>query len=51
MTLYINTIVMQYLARYKDTPMEFFQNKETIEKEIKEYLDILLYGVIENEHD
>ncbi|MBU5363005.1 TetR/AcrR family transcriptional regulator [Enterococcus raffinosus] len=51
MSLYINTIIMQYLARYKDAPMEFFQNKATIEKEIKEYLDILLYGVVENEHD
>lgn len=51
MTLYINTIIMQYLTLYKDTPMEFFQNKDTIEKEIREYLDILLYGVIENEHD
>lgn len=51
MSMYVNTIMNQYLALYKDRPEELYQNQQQIKQEIKEYLDILLYGVMENEHD
>ncbi len=36
---------------YKDSPEQLYENEEQIKKEIKEYLDLLLYGVIEDERN
>ena len=51
MTMYINTIMNRYLYMYKDSPEQLYENEEQIKKEIKEYLDLLLYGVIEDERN
>lgn len=51
MSMYINTIMNRYLVIYKDNPEELYKNEEQIKTEIKEFLDLLLYGVVENEHD
>ncbi len=49
MSMYINAIVNRYLAIYKDKPEELYKNEKEIKDEIKEYLDLLLYGVISKE--
>ena len=38
-------------GQYKDSPEQLYENEEQIKKEIKEYLDLLLYGVIEDERN
>ena len=43
--IYINAVINRYLLEYQNTPEKFFQNSEEIKKEIKEYMDIILYGV------
>ena len=43
--IYINAVINRYLREYQNTPEKFFQNSEEIKKEIKEYMDIILYGV------
>ncbi|MBR6608597.1 MAG: TetR/AcrR family transcriptional regulator [Oscillospiraceae bacterium] len=45
--IYINAVINRYLLEYQNTPEKFFQNSEEIKKEIKEYMDIMLYGVCE----
>lgn len=43
--IYINAVINRYLLEYQNIPEKFFQNSEEIKKEIKEYMDIMLYGV------
>ena len=43
--IYINAVINRYLLEYQNTPEKLFQNSEEIKKEIKEYMDIILYGV------
>ena len=45
--IYINAVINRYLLEYQNIPEKFFQNSEEIKKEIKEYMDIMLYGVCE----
>ena len=45
--IYINAVINRYLLEYQNTPEKFFENSEKIKKEIKEYMDIMLYGVCE----
>lgn len=43
--LYINAVLNKYLLLYQQTPDKFFENSEKIKKEMKEYLDMMLYGI------
>lgn len=45
--LYINTIINKYLLIYQNTPEEFFKHMPQIKKELKEYIDFMLYGIME----
>ena len=45
--LYVNAVLNRYLLRYQQTPDLFFENRETIQKEMKEYLDLMLFGICE----
>jgi hypothetical protein len=36
-----------YLARYQKTPDLFLENSLRIKEEIREYLDLMLYGICE----
>lgn len=45
MQLYTNAIVGKYLAAYQSTPDAFFEDAERIKADIKEYIDLMLYGV------
>lgn len=49
MSLYVDAIINRYLAFYRDDPGALFQNEALVRSEIKEYLDLLLYGVINDE--
>lgn len=43
--IYINAVLNKYLLQYQQYPDLFFENSECIKGEMKEYLDIMLYGV------
>lgn len=45
--LYSNVIVNKYLGIYQQNPDLFFQNADVIKVDIRAYLDMLLYGIIE----
>lgn len=47
LSMYTNTIVMRYLEIYKEKPDDFFKNSELIKLEVKEYIDFILYGIME----
>lgn len=46
LSLYIDAIVMKYLHLYQDNPMEFFDNFHEFKKDVKEYLDLMIYGIV-----
>ena len=43
--LYINAVLNRYLLQYQQEPEKFFENSEAIKREMKEYLDLMLYGI------
>lgn len=46
LSLYIDAIVMKYLHLYQDNPMELFDNFNEFKDDIKEYLDLMIYGIV-----
>ncbi|WP_067139374.1 TetR/AcrR family transcriptional regulator [Oceanivirga salmonicida] len=46
LSLYINAIVMKYLHLYQDSPMELFDNFYEFKKDVKVYLDLMIYGIV-----
>ena len=48
MSMYTNTLINRYLEIYRDKPDEFFSNSEKIKRELKEYIDLLLYGITQD---
>jgi len=47
--LYSNAVVRKYLLAYQNTPDAFFENAERIKTEIKEFIDLMLYGIVKEE--
>ncbi len=47
--LYINAIMNKYLLQYQAVPDQFFEQSETIKAEMKTYIDLILYGICEEE--
>ena len=43
--IYINAVLNKYLLQYQQTPDAFFKNSEKIKEELKQYLDVMLYGI------
>ncbi|BBA92418.1 hypothetical protein SR187_4050 [Streptococcus ruminantium] len=37
---------MKYLHLYQDNPLEFFDNFHEFKKDVKEYLDLMIYGIV-----
>ena len=46
--LYTGTIISKYLAIYNQNPDDFFKNADTVKSEIRQYIDLFLYGIIAN---
>lgn len=46
LSLYIDAIVMKYLNGYQDNPMELFNQFQDFKKDIKKYLDLMIYGLV-----
>lgn len=46
LSLYIDAIVMNYLHSYQDNPMELFDNFNEFKEDMKEYLDLMIYGIV-----
>ncbi|MCE5188879.1 MAG: TetR/AcrR family transcriptional regulator [Eubacteriales bacterium] len=49
-SLYFNAILNKYLSAYQENPDEFFNCAESIKTEMREYLDLILYGVCKEVH-
>ena len=44
-SLYINAVLNKYLIQYQTTPDAFFQNRDAIKSEMKQYLYMMLFGI------
>lgn len=44
--LYMEAIVMKYLNLYQDNPQDMFNNFHALKKDIREYLDLMIYGIV-----
>lgn len=49
--LYINAVIGKYLLLYQNTPDAFFANAPQIQEEIREYINLMLYGVLEQKQE
>lgn len=47
--LYSNALVSKYLHIYQNTPDAFFENAEQIKAEIKEFINLMLYGIVKED--
>ena len=45
--LYVNAVLNRYLLQYQQTPDRFFENRDEIQKEMRKYLDLMLFGICE----
>lgn len=49
--IYINAVMNRYLLQYQQDPDRFFENSVTIRAQMKEYLDLMLYGICKEEKE
>ena len=47
--LYTNAIMNRFLLNYQECPTAFFENNDAIKAEMKSYLNLMLYGLCEEE--
>ena len=47
--LYISAILNAYLRQYQQDPAAFFADEKRIRRKMKEYIDLMLYGICEKE--
>ena len=47
MYLYVHALISRYLKQYQSDPDAFFAKENSIRKEMKQYLDLFLYGIME----
>ncbi len=45
LALYITAVNNQFLARYRDRPADFFRDAAAVKVQIKDYIDLMLYGI------
>ena len=45
LSLYVHALMSKYLEDYLDRPDDFFNNRESIQKELRIYLDFMLNGL------
>ena len=46
LSLYVGAISQKYLLQYRDTPERFFANAPEIQREMKDYINYMLEGVV-----
>lgn len=46
LSIYLNSIIMEYLKKYSDKPMTLFEESDVIFEEMEQYLQIFLNGII-----
>lgn len=46
LALYCRAIINKYLLQYQSRPEAFFKDADAIKADIREYIDIMLYGII-----
>jgi len=46
LSLYVGAISQKYLLQYRDTPEQFFANAPAIQREMKDYINFMLEGVV-----
>ncbi len=51
MLIYTNALLNRYLLQYRQDPDRFFEDGEKIREEMKEYLDLMLYGICGQERE
>ncbi|MDD3334448.1 MAG: TetR/AcrR family transcriptional regulator [Eubacteriales bacterium] len=47
--LYVSAIVSKYLIAYQERPDDFLHNAKAIQRELRQYLDCYLYGILKQE--
>jgi hypothetical protein len=47
--LYTNAIMNRFLLHYQENPAAFFENSDAIKAEMKSFLELMLYGICEEE--
>lgn len=47
--LYTNAVMNRYLVQYQNTPTVFFEKSEEISLEIKQYLDLMMHGICQED--
>ena len=43
--IYSNAVINRYMMQYQNSPDDFFEKQDEIKIEIKQYLDMMLYGI------
>lgn len=46
--IYCNALLNKYLLTYQNTPDKFFARSQQIKEELKEYIDLMLYGIMKH---
>lgn len=46
LSLYVSAISQKYLLQYRETPEQFFANAQVIQREMKDYINFMLEGVV-----
>lgn len=47
--IYIRAVLNRYLLQYQEMPDRFFENREVIKTEMRQYLELMLHGVCQKE--
>ncbi len=48
--LYIQAVISKYMSLYQLKPDDFFSERKSIQQEIKQYMDLMLYGIVKEEN-
>lgn len=46
LNIYVNALMSRYLLRYQNAPEDFFADAEKIKQELREYVELMLYGIV-----
>ncbi len=49
LSVYAGALIRTYMETYQEKPDEFFERAGEIQREIREYLDLMLYGIVKED--